>query len=56
MKSSIQKFSLVVISLFIIGCNDTNDKSFHQQAMLSVLYAQTATEHKITNVQTFLQA
>ena len=56
MKSSIQKFSLVVISLFIIGCNDTNDKSFQQQAMLSVLYAQTATEHKITNIQTFFQA
>ena len=56
MKSSIQKFSLVVISFFIIGCNDTNDKSFQQQAMLSVLYAQTATEHKITNIQTFLQA
>ena len=56
MKSSIQKFSLVVISLLIIGCNDTNDKSFQQQAMLSVLYAQTATEHKITNTQTFLQA
>ena len=56
MKSLRQIFLIVIISLNNYVFSSEDDKTFQEQSMLSVLYAQTSAEFSANNIQTYNNA
>ena len=56
MKSLIQIFLIVIISLNNYVFSSEDDKTFQEQSILSVLYAQTSAEFSANNIQTYNNA
>ena len=56
MKSLAQIFFILVFTLTNSIWSSVDDKSFQEQSLLSVLYAQTSAEFSANNIQTYNNA